>query len=149
MRLPTVSALSRDAFKAVPPTRREAAMGMGATRWKEAAMGMGWTRSQMVGRVVVSIVLLRMLTGVRLAVARASGATAPLLFTALLSNGWIVQDGAPARLAPTTLLAVLMYNFSGMPFENQSEMAWAAALVLVLLVLALNLRGHGLSRRRV
>jgi phosphate transport system permease protein len=44
---------------------------------------------------------------------------------------------------------VLIYNFSGMPFENQIEMAWAAALILVLLVLALNILGQLLSRRRV
>jgi phosphate transport system permease protein len=44
---------------------------------------------------------------------------------------------------------VLIYNFSGMPFENQIEMAWAAALVLVLLVLAINILGQVFSRRRV
>jgi len=43
----------------------------------------------------------------------------------------------------------LIYNFSGMPFENQIEMAWAAALILVLLVLAINILGQLLSRRRV
>jgi phosphate transport system permease protein len=52
-------------------------------------------------------------------------------------------------MAPTASLAVLLYTFSGMPFENQSEMAWAAALVLVLLVLALNMLGQVLSRRRI
>ncbi len=46
----------------------------------------------------------------------------------------------------TASLAVLIYNFSGMPFENQIEMAWAAALVLVLLVLTANLIGQGFSR---
>src|SRR5215510_4608500 len=148
MRLPTVSALARDVFKAVPPTRR-VAIGMGATRWKEAAMGMGCTRSQMVWRVVLPTALPSMLTGVMLAVARASGETAPLLFTALFSNYWVVQDGAPALMAPTASLAVLIYNFSGMPFENQIEMAWTAALILVLLVLVINITGQVLSRRRV
>ena len=62
---------------------------------------------------------------------------------------WIIQDGPPALMAPTASLAVLIYNFSGMPFENQIEMAWAAALVLVLLVLTLNIIGQILSRRRV
>ena len=47
----------------------------------------------------------------------------------------------------TASLAVLIYNFSGMPFENQIEMAWAAALVLVMLVLTANLIGQSLSRR--
>jgi phosphate transport system permease protein len=50
-------------------------------------------------------------------------------------------------MQPTASLAVLIYNFSGAPFENQIEMAWAAALVLVVLVLATNLIGQGLSRR--
>ena len=119
------------------------------TRMKEAAMGMGCTRSQMVWRVVLPTALPGMLTDVMLAVARASGETAPFLCTALLSNDWIVQEGTPALMAPTASLAVLLDTFSGMPFENQSEMAWAAALVLVLLVLAINILGQVFSRRRV
>src|SRR5262249_50414700 len=79
----------------------------------------------------------------------ASGETAPLLFTALFSNFWIVQDGPPTVMAPTASLAVLIYNFSGMPFENQIELAWAAALVLVLLALAINITGQLISRGRV
>ncbi len=135
--LPTVMLTAEEAMKMVP------------TRMKEAAIGMGCTQSQMVWRVVLPTALPSMLTGVMLAVARAAGETAPLLFTALFSNFWIVQDGTPAVMAPTASLAVLIYNFSGMPFENQIEMAWAAALVLVLLVLALNILGQLLSRRRV
>jgi phosphate transport system permease protein len=52
-------------------------------------------------------------------------------------------------MEPTASLAVLIYNFSGMPFENQIEMAWAAALVLVLLVLVINIIGQLFSRQRV
>jgi phosphate transport system permease protein len=135
--LPTVMLTAEGAIKMVP------------TRMKEAAIGMGCTRSQMVWRVVLPTALPGMLTGVMLAVARASGETAPLLFTALFSNFWIVQDGTLTLMAPTASLAVLIYNFSGMPFENQIEMAWAAALVLVLLVLAINILGQVFSRRRV
>jgi phosphate transport system permease protein len=135
--LPTVMLTAEEAMKMVP------------ARMKEAAIGMGCTQSQMVWRVVLPTALPSMLTGVMLAVARASGETAPLLFTALFSNFWIVQDGKPAVMAPTASLAVLIYNFSGMPFENQIEMAWAGALVLVLLVLALNILGQLLSRRRI
>ena len=68
-----------------------------------------------------------------LAVARAAGETAPLLFTALFSNYWLNSGGRANLMQPTASLAVLIYNFSSMPFENQTEMAWAAALVLVLL----------------
>jgi len=52
-------------------------------------------------------------------------------------------------MQPTASLAVLIYNFAGMPFKNQVEMAWAAALVLVLMVLITNLVGQALSRRQV
>jgi phosphate transport system permease protein len=51
-------------------------------------------------------------------------------------------------MQPTASLAVLIYNFSAMPFENQVELAWAAALVLVLMVLTVNLIGQSLSRNR-
>ena len=134
--LPTVMLTAEEAMKMVP------------TRMKEAAIGMGCTQSQMVWRVVVPTAFPSMLTGVMLAVARACGETAPLLFTALFSNFWIIQDGKTALMEPTASLAVLIYNFSGMPFENQIEMAWAAALVLVLLVLVINITGQFLSRRK-
>lgn len=52
-------------------------------------------------------------------------------------------------MQPTASLAVLIYNFAGMPFKNQVELAWAAALVLVLLVLGTNLIGQSLSSRQV
>jgi phosphate transport system permease protein len=82
-----------------------------------------------------------------LAVARAAGETAPLIFTALFSNYWLTSGGRLQLMQPTASLAVLIYNFAGMPFENQVELAWAAALVLVLLVLTTNLIGQNLSRR--
>jgi phosphate transport system permease protein len=135
--LPTVMLTAEEALKMVP------------ARMKEAAVGMGCTRSQVVWQVLLPTALPGMLTGVILAVARAAGETAPLLFTALFSNYWLVQDGAPVVMGPTASLAVLIYNFSGMPFDNQIEMAWTAALILVLLVLAINITGQVLSRRKV
>ncbi len=74
---------------------------------------------------------------------RAAGETAPLLFTMTFSDYWLSHQ----VMEPTASLAVLIYNFSKSPFENQKEIAWAASLVLVLLVLALNLGGQFLSRR--
>jgi phosphate transport system permease protein len=135
--LPTVMLTAEEAMKMVP------------ARMKEAAVGMGCTPSQVVWQVILPTALPGMLTGVMLSVARASGETAPLLFTALFSNYWLLQDGHLAVMEPTASLAVLIYNFSSMPFENQIEMAWAAALVLVLLVLVINITGQLLSRRRV
>ena len=84
------------------------------------------------------------LTGVMLAVARAAGETAPLLFTALFSNYWLTAGNA-RLMEPTASLAVLIYNFSGSPFDNQIEMAWAASLVLVVLVLMANIAGQALA----
>jgi phosphate transport system permease protein len=130
--LPTVILTAEDAIRMVPAKVREAAIGMGATP------------TQVICRVIVPTALPGILTGVMLAVARAAGETAPLLFTALFSNFW--PSGPMER---TASLAVLIYNFSGMPFENQIDMAWAAALVLVLLVLTANLIGQAFSRRGV
>jgi phosphate transport system permease protein len=133
--LPTVMLTAEDAIRMVPNKIREAAVGMGATR------------TQAICYVVLPTAAPGILTGVMLAVARAAGETAPLLFTALFSNYWPITHGHPDIMQPTASLAVLIYNFSGVPFDNQIEMAWAAALVLVVLVLATNLIGQGLSRR--
>ena len=89
------------------------------------------------------------LTGIMLAVARAAGETAPLLFTALFSNYWLMSRGRVNIMQPTASLAVLIYNFSAMPFPNQVELAWAAALVLVLLVLVTNLIGKSFSSEQL
>jgi phosphate transport system permease protein len=88
------------------------------------------------------------LTGVMLAVARAAGETAPLLFTALFSSYWLFEGGGASLMQPTASLAVLIYNFSGMPFENQIELAWAASLVLVMIVLVINVVSRLLGQRR-
>jgi phosphate transport system permease protein len=82
-------------------------------------------------------------------VARAAGETAPLLFTALFSNYWLMSHGRVNIMQPTASLAVLIYNFSAMPFPNQVELAWAAALVLVLLVLVTNLIGKSFSSEQL
>ena len=135
--VPTVILTAEEAIRMVPARIREAAIGMGATP------------TQVVWGVMIPTAMPGILTGVMLAVARAAGETAPLLFTALFSNYWPVHEGHPALMQPTASLAVLIYNFSGMPYDNQKEMAWAAALVLVFLVLTTNLIGQSLSRRNV
>jgi phosphate transport system permease protein len=135
--LPTIVLTSEDAIRMVP------------SRMKEAAIGMGATPTQTVWMVLIPTAFPGILTGVMLAIARAAGETAPLLFTALFSNYWLWSHGHAQLMRPTASLAVLIYNFAGMPFENQVELAWAAALVLVLLVLVANLVGQSLSRRQV
>ena len=135
--LPTIILTSEDAIRSVP------------ARMKEAATGMGATNTQTVWMVLLPTAIPGILTGVMLAVARAAGETAPLLFTALFSNYWLWSQGRAELMQPTASLAVLIYNFASMPFENQVELAWAAALVLVLLVLAANLIGQSLSKRQI
>ncbi|MEZ2723746.1 phosphate ABC transporter permease PstA [Pseudomonas putida] len=117
----------------------EESMKMVPKIMKDAAYGMGCTRAQVIWKIVLPTGLPAILTGVMLAVARAAGETAPLLFTALFSNYWIYHDGHLAVMNPTASLAVLIYNFSGMPFDNQLELAWAASLVLVMIVLVINI----------
>lgn len=117
----------------------EEAMKMVPKIMKDAAYGMGCTRAQVIWKIVLPTGLPAILTGVMLAVARAAGETAPLLFTALFSNYWILHEGSLAVMNPTASLAVLIYNFSGMPFDNQLELAWAASLVLVMIVLVVNI----------
>ena len=133
--LPTIVLTAEEALRMVPTLTRDAAIGMGATR------------TQTVWMVMVPAALPGILTGVMLAVARAAGETAPLLFTALFSNYWLVANGQVELMYPTASLAVLIYNFAAVPFENQVELAWAAALVLVLMVLTTNLIGQALSGR--
>ncbi|HEU5077511.1 MAG TPA: phosphate ABC transporter permease PstA [Polyangiaceae bacterium] len=122
----------------------EEALRMVPDKMRQAALGMGSTRAQMVLEVVIPTALPAIMTGVMLALARAMGETAPLLFTALFSNYWF--EGNLSE--PIASLAVLIYNFSGSPFENQVELAWAASLVLVVLVLIANLTAQFVFRRR-
>jgi phosphate transport system permease protein len=142
--LPTVLLTADEAIKGVPARMREAAIGMGATP------------TQVVTKVVVPTAAPAILTGVMLAVARAAGETAPLLFTALFSQFWISGTHPyflPKTIAdlmkPTASLAVVIYNFSGSPFENQIALAWTAALVLVVIVLIFNVIGQALAGRSV
>lgn len=120
--LPTIMLTAEQAVRMVPQ------------RMKDAAYGMGCTETQVVWKVVLPTALPGILTGVMLAVAGAAGNSAPLLFTALFSNYWIrsLQE-------PTASLAILIYNFSGMPFPSQIELAWAASLVLVIIILIFNI----------
>jgi phosphate transport system permease protein len=135
--LPTIILTSEDAIRMVPKRMREASIGMGATQ------------TQTIWMVLLPTAMPGILTGIMLAVARAAGETAPLIFTALFSNYWLWSHGRAQLMKPTASLAVLIYNFAGMPFKNQVELAWAAALVLVLMVLAANLIGQSLSARKI
>jgi len=133
--LPTVILTAEEAIKAVPRTTRDAAFGMGCTR------------TQVIWKVLLPTALPGILTGVMLGIARAAGETAPLLFTALSSSYWLFEGIRPHLMQPTASLAVLIYNFSGMPFDNQIQLAWTASLVLVLMVLVINVLSRLVGRR--
>lgn len=129
--VPTVMLTAESALKGVP------------SKMKMAAFGMGATRAQVVTRIVIPTAIPGILTGVMLALARAMGETAPLLFTALFSDYWF--EGK--LLQPIASLSVLIYNFAGSPFEHQVALAWAASLVLVTIVLVLNITAQVATRR--
>jgi len=130
--LPTVILTAEEAMKTVP------------RKMKDAALGMGCTHTQMIMKVVIPTGLPGILTGVILGIARAAGESAPLLFTALFSNYWL-----SSMREPTASLSILIFNFSSMPFDNQIELAWAASLVLVLMVLTFNILSRLIGRQKV
>lgn len=129
--LPTVTLAAEEAMRQVPQ------------KIKDAAYGMGCTRTQVIFKVVLPTGMPGILTGVILAVAGAAGESAPLLFTALFSNYYMSE-----LAEPTASLSILIYNFSGMPFENQIELAWAASLTLVIMVLFFNILARIVGRSK-
>lgn len=135
--LPTIILTAEEAIRMVP------------AKMREAAIGMGCTTAQLSFRVLLPSAIPGILTGVMLAVARAAGETAPLIFTALFSKYWLIENGQVDLMQGTASLAVLIFNFSGSPDDNQIELAWSASLVLVMIVLVLNLVGQAISRRAI
>ena len=120
--LPTILLTSEQALMGVQNSFREASYGLGATKF------------QTIVRIVMPDALPAIMTGIMLAVARAAGETAPLIFTALFSQFW-----AKSLSEPTASLSVLIYNFSTVPFPHQVQMAWTASLVLVAFVTLANI----------
>ena len=129
--LPTIIRTADEALKIVPQDIRWAALGVGASKY------------QTVLKVVLPAAIPAILTGVTLAIARAAGETAPLIFTALFSPFW--PNGITN---PIATLAVLVYNFATLPFRPQQELAWAAALILVLMVLITSIIARFVTRQK-
>jgi phosphate transport system permease protein len=129
--LPTIVRTAAEALESVPNDFRQAAIGLGATQF------------QTVSRVVLPSAVPAIVTGVMLAVARAAGETAPVIFTALFSQYW--NRGI---WEPTATLSVLVFNFAIVPYKNQQELAWAGSLVLVVLVLVTSILARWVTRRR-
>lgn len=125
--LPIVTRTTEDMLRLVPDALREAAMALGATRWK-VSFGI-YFRAAKTG----------VLTGILLAVARVSGETAPLLFTALNSPYWIRTDSLPGMVSslgqPTANLTVTIFNQAMSPYADWQQSAWAASLLITFGVL--------------
>ncbi|WP_038544744.1 phosphate ABC transporter permease PstA [Synechococcus sp. KORDI-100] len=127
--LPTVIKTTDEGLKLVPNDLRRASLGVGASRFMTII------------RVTLPSAFTPIATGIVLAIARAAGETAPLIFTALFSQFW-----PDSLFNPIATLSVLIYNFANMPYDAQIELAWAASFVLVALVLILNLFSRWLAR---
>lgn len=120
--LPFVARTTEEMLKLVPQTVREAGLALGLPRWK------------VIYRIVLPNAFTGILTGVMLAIARVTGETAPLLFTALGN-----QFFHHSLSEPTASLPVQVYAFASSGYEDLRRQAWAGALVLVLFVVSVNL----------
>ena len=118
--LPTVVLAAEEAIKQVPQ------------RMKDAAFGMGCTRTQVITKVVLPTGLPGILTGVMLAIAGAAGESAPLLFTALFSNYWLMSDGKLELMQPTASLAVLTMRRPALDGEPVLRLLLTPALIETL-----------------
>lgn len=130
--LPTITRATEELLRLVPEALREAALGLGVPKWRATL------------RVMLRTAAPGIATGIMLAVARAMGETAPLLFTSFNNRSW---SASPAE--PTASLPVNIYTYAVSPYADWHEQAWAAALVLVTLVLCLNVTARWLVRGRV
>lgn len=129
--LPTVMRSTEELVRLVPDSLREAGLALGVPRWR------------VILRVVLRTGAPGIATGIMLAVARAAGETAPLLFTALSSRFWSTRLDGPIGSLP-----VQIYTYAVSPYDDWHRQAWAAALVLVALVLVLNVAARVLTRAR-
>lgn len=129
--LPVVLRTTEDMLKLVPDQMREAAAALGAPRWRVTMT------------VVYRAAAGGILTGIMLGVARISGETAPLLFTALNNQFWSTDMSRPIANLP-----VMIFQFAMSPYSNWQHLAWAAALLITLGILALSLFARFIIRSR-
>jgi len=131
IQVPMVTRTTEEILKLVPQHLREAGLALGIPRWK------------VIIRIVLRGSVSGLTTGVMLALARIMGETAPLLFTAFNNRFW-----AEGFNQPTASLPVLIYTYAISPYDDWHAQAWAAALVLVLFVLILNISTRIIIGRR-
>jgi phosphate transport system permease protein len=132
MMIPITLRSTEEFLRGVPNALREAAMALGASKWKTIVT------------VIVPAAYRGILTAILLAFARVAGETAPLLFTALgnqfWSRGWV---------QPTASLPVMIYNYALGPYEDWHRQAWAAGLVLLGLILVINIVARAILSRGI
>ena len=127
--IPVVVRTTENMLRLVPGSLREAAFGLGAPRWKVATF------------VTLRAARAGVMTGLLLALARISGETAPLLFTALNNQFFSTNMNAPMANLP-----VVIFQFAMSPYDNWIRLAWGGALLITLTVLVLNIIARGFFR---
>jgi phosphate transport system permease protein len=129
--LPVITRTTEDMLRLVPNTLRESALALGAPRWKVTLA------------IVFRAAKAGLITGILLAVARVSGETAPLLFTALNSPYWTGSLGQP-----TPNLTVTIFNYAMSPYPDWQQKAWGASLLITFGVLTITVLARVLLRER-
>jgi len=130
--LPIVVRTTEGAVLLIPGGLRESGLALGLARWRVSL------------QLVLPAAAPGVITGALLAVARASGETAPLLFTAFGAHVLVLDPGAPIQALPLTV-----FKYALLPYKSLQDQAWGAALVLVIMVLAINLVSRWVLRRQL
>jgi phosphate transport system permease protein len=129
--IPVVIRTTENMLSLIPNALREAAYALGTPKWK------------VIAKITLKSARAGVLTGVLLAVARISGETAPLLFTALSNQFWTSSLHEPMASLPVTI-----FKFAMSPYENWQKLAWAGVFLITLGVLALNIAARVLFRNK-
>jgi phosphate transport system permease protein len=129
--IPIVVRTTENMLSLIPSALREAAYALGTPKWK------------VIGAVTLKAARSGVATGVLLALARVSGETAPLLFTALSNQFWNADLSQPLASLPVTI-----FKFAMSPYENWQQLAWAGVFLITLGVLALNIAARVLLRHK-
>lgn len=129
--IPTATRTTEEMIRLVPHSFREAALALGIPRWRVTL------------RIVLPTALKGITTGILLAIARAAGETAPLLFTALGNRFWSTDIGHPIAS-----LSVFIFDYAKAPFEDWNRQAWAAAFVLIFFITVVNIIFRLVTRGR-
>jgi len=130
--IPVVMRTTENMLRLVPGSLREAAFALGAPRWKVSTL------------VTLRAAKSGVITGLLLALARISGETAPLLFTALNNQFYSTDMSKPMANLP-----VVIFQFAMSPYENWIRLAWGGALIITLAVLVLNILARVFFREKV